>query len=208
MKKGFKHSEETKKKMSELKIGDKNPAKRKEVREKISNTLKGRPSGRKGEKWTEEQKEKRKGSGNPMYGKKGWNKNLTKEDHPSIKLTSKKQKINRKNQVIKSGQWYQYSEKICFYFDKLNKQYNLKIQHALNGGEKTIRGIKSVRYSCDGYLECNNRKIDIEVDGISHLTEDQKNKDKKRDEFINSLGILVIRINEEDLEKFNIREHL
>ena len=40
MKKGFKHNEETKQRMRLAKIGDKNPAKRPEVREKLSKSLK------------------------------------------------------------------------------------------------------------------------------------------------------------------------
>uniref|UniRef100_A0A6M3IQ66 Homing endonuclease n=1 Tax=viral metagenome TaxID=1070528 RepID=A0A6M3IQ66_9ZZZZ len=56
--KNYPRSKEWCKKISESKLGDKNPAKRPEVREKISRTLKGRVSNRKGVKLSKETREK------------------------------------------------------------------------------------------------------------------------------------------------------
>lgn len=60
---GYHHSEETKAKLREKKLGDKNPAKRDDVKEKIRKTLTGR-------KHTEETLEKMKGREPPNKGKK------------------------------------------------------------------------------------------------------------------------------------------
>lgn len=47
------------------------------------------------EKWSKEAKTKRKGSGNPMYGAKPWNKGLTASESDSIKIAAEK-RIGRK----------------------------------------------------------------------------------------------------------------
>ena len=50
------------------------------------------------------------------------------------------------------------------------------------------------RYFLDFYIEINERKIDLEIDGKQHLYEDRKESDKIRDEYIKSKGIEVYRI--------------
>jgi hypothetical protein len=48
---GLKRSKETKKKLSIQKLGDKNPAKRIDVRKKMSEAKKGKPGNNKGKHW-------------------------------------------------------------------------------------------------------------------------------------------------------------
>ena len=50
------------------------------------------------------------------------------------------------------------------------------------------------KYFLDFYIEINGRKIDLEIDGGQHNTEDHSKHDKVRDEFIKSQGIEVYRI--------------
>jgi hypothetical protein len=80
MKKGSKHSEETKRKMSESRSGKNNPMYGKkrtmseETRKKMSESHKGKSSGMKGKKLSKESRkrmsERMMGKKNPMYGKK------------------------------------------------------------------------------------------------------------------------------------------
>ena len=88
MKKGSKHSEETKQRMSEKRKGEDNPMYGKtrnhseETKRKMSESHKGKPSGMKGKKSSEATKkllsEQRKGKKNPMYGKKRINSKETR----------------------------------------------------------------------------------------------------------------------------------
>ena len=50
------------------------------------------------------------------------------------------------------------------------------------------------RYFLDFYIEIEDRKIDLEIDGKQHNFEDRKYHDKIRDEYIKSQGIEVYRI--------------
>ncbi len=56
--KGYKHSEETKKKISESMSGDNNPSKRLDVRKKLSLVNKGKITWMKGKQHTDESKTK------------------------------------------------------------------------------------------------------------------------------------------------------
>ena len=53
---------------------------------------------------------------------------------------------------------------------------------------------KGERYFLDFYIETNNRKIDLEIDGRQHKYKDRIESDIKRDIYIKSLGIEVYRI--------------
>lgn len=74
---GKKHSEEAKKRMS---VAMKGIPKSEEHKAKLSIAFKGKP----GTPWTEENKikmaEKRKGAGNPMYGKKSWDSGMKMDE--------------------------------------------------------------------------------------------------------------------------------
>ena len=50
------------------------------------------------------------------------------------------------------------------------------------------------KYFLDFYIEINNRKIDLEIDGKQHNYPDRIVKDKERDEFVLSNNIEVYRI--------------
>ena len=58
-------------------------------------------------------------------------------------------------------------------------------------------------YFLDFYIEINNRKIDLEIDGKQHKCEDRKEHDKIRDKYLISEGFEVYRIpwNEINTEK-------
>lgn len=53
---------------------------------------------------------------------------------------------------------------------------------------------KGERYFLDFYIEINNRKIDLEIDGKQHKYEERKEKDIIRDQYIKESGIEVYRI--------------
>ena len=48
---------------------------------------------------------------------------------------------------------------------------------------------------------CKELKIVIELDGISHLFEDIQEKDRKKEDFLNSLGYTVLRFSDEEVLK-------
>ena len=50
------------------------------------------------------------------------------------------------------------------------------------------------KYFLDFYIEINNRKIDLEIDGKQHKYLDRKEHDKTRDEYLKLKGIEVYRI--------------
>jgi len=160
-----KENNEGLKKISISKLGDKNPAKRKEVRNKISKSV-----------------------------KKLWENKDYLERHSRINS-----EITKKRIKDSKGQFYSYNRNSCKFFDELNKKYDLDIQHALNGGEKTFqRKDCSSRYSLDGYSSI--LKLNIEIDDKRHDKLEIKSKDIKRDIFLKSLGIKVVRINENRLK--------
>jgi hypothetical protein len=74
--------------------------------------------------------------------------------------------------------------------DKISKDFNINIQHALNGGEKKFQ-----RYWVDGFIQEYN--IVIEWDEKRHNK--QKEKDIKRQNWIEeNFGCKFIRINDKD----------
>ena len=48
---------------------------------------------------------------------------------------------------------------------------------------------------------CSSKKIAIELDGSQHFTEESKRNDEKRTTFLNSLGIMVLRYSNADIDK-------
>ena len=58
-------------------------------------------------------------------------------------------------------------------------------------------------YFLDFYIEINNRKIDLEIDGKQHKYKDRKESDKNRDEFILSNNIEVYRIEWNEINSEN-----
>lgn len=81
------------------------------------------------------------------------------------------------------------------YLDLISERLNLKVQHALNGGEK-----KFVRYYSDGYI--NEYNISLEWDEREHNRKTQKEKDLKKELFIlENFNCQTIRINEKEFLK-------
>ncbi|MEP7265669.1 MAG: endonuclease domain-containing protein [Bacteroidota bacterium] len=71
-------------------------------------------------------------------------------------------------------------------------------------GRKFRRQHSIANYILDFY--CPSEKINIELDGAHHFTEKGTEQDKIRDEFLNGLGIQVIRI--ENKEVFENMENV
>ena len=49
-------------------------------------------------------------------------------------------------------------------------------------------------YFLDFYIEKNNKKIDLEIDGKQHEYVDRNESDKIRDEYLSSLNYIVYRV--------------
>ncbi len=113
---GYKHTEEIKAKMSQSRIGDKNPSKRPEVREKISQANKGRTTWIKGKKLSDETRKKmskpkteetkrkmseaRKGEKNHNYGKplsEETKRKISEANKGKIRPEETKRKISEAN---------------------------------------------------------------------------------------------------------------
>jgi hypothetical protein len=141
------------------------------------------------------------------YGNENYN-NRTKAKETTLKHfgvenpTQNKEIIKRAlNTVIKKyGEiWLKhipsYNPNSIVYLDQISEKLGIKIQHALNGGEK-----KFIKYWVDGYIEQYN--IVIEWDEKKHNNKIIAKKDKiKEDYLINSFGCKIIRINEKDFLK-------
>lgn len=108
------------------------------------------------------------------------------------KETKEKQRLAA---IKRIGYSANYSKVACKYIDNLNKEKGWNLQHAMNGGEKTIHG-----YYLDGYDEKLN--IAFEYDEAKHYTDVENNilrsKDQERqDIIIESLHCRMFRYNEE-----------
>ena len=203
---GKHRSEEFKKKRSILYTGEGNPFYGKTH---SLETIQQQRNIKLGKKLTDEHK---KNIGKAMLGmifSEERNKKISKSltGKKLSKKHKKKLKTISEDRVERSfGQFANYSRKVCGFFDTLNQKYNLDFQHALNRKEKRI--VKSIlgtkirkNYYLDGYSE--KLKLNIEIDGKSHLKEKQIEKDKERDKYFSSLGIKVIRIKEFELENYD-----
>jgi hypothetical protein len=165
-------SKNARKRMSEANLGDKNPAKRPEVRKKISESLTGI-------KLTDEHK---KNISESLRGKKC--KPFTDKHKKNIRLSVIK-RIEKNNGQISPN----YSPVGCGIINDYNKKYGFNFQHAENGGEVCIGG-----YFPDGLGE--KRKTIIEIDEPRHydVNGKLKQKDIQRQKYLESLGYKVIRI--------------
>ena len=66
-------------------------------------------------------------------------------------------------------------------------------------GERFLRQFSIGHYIVDFY--CHKHKLAIELDGAGHFTDEGRAYDARRTEFLNSVGITVIRF--ENVEVFN-----
>ena len=74
--------------------------------------------------------------------------------------------------------WYDFLKRLPM---KAHRQYNIG------------------NYIVDFYIP--QKQLVIEVDGIQHLTEEHKEKDQTRDEFLEGQGLRVLRIPNESIRK-------
>ena len=65
--------------------------------------------------------------------------------------------------------------------------------------EYRVKNDRGYYYRLDFYIEKNNNKIDLEIDGEQHKYSDRKEHDCIRDEFLVSNGFMVYRIRWDDL---------
>jgi len=182
---------------------EKNPFYGKTHDEKIINKLREINLGvdRFTDKYKKELKNKMSGKGNPFYGKT--HKKETKEKLRNI--TEQLRKLRRENrlkQIKDSGGIPSFNYNACIYFEKLSKEKEWNLQHALNGGEVVING-----YSVDAYDKIKN--IIVEYDESHHYnieTGELKLKDRKRQErIIKYCGCRFFRYNEKENTLYEVK---
>ena len=74
-----------------------------------------------------------------------------------------------------------------------------KLKHSRLGGHKFRRQCSIDRFVVDFY--CPRKKLAVEIDGGSHTGGEAVEYDKERQEFIESLGIRLIRFTNEEVYK-------
>jgi hypothetical protein len=146
-----------------------------------------------------------RGENNPMYGKnhtdatkelisiknKG---NKSRYGQPHTSSSREKQRIAAANRIKKYGiKSRNFNKSACDFIDEYNKINNIKLIHALNGGEYSYKG-----FFADGYDSINN--IWFEYDEPTHYSIDRvslKDKDIKRMRIIKEgLNCKFVRYNE------------
>ena len=176
-----------------------------ETRNKIRNSLKGKPSGAKGKKHTEEAIQKireshkrenlsvetlrkmskaNKGEKNPNYGKHILHSEETKR---KLRLIAIKRRDSLYGKCVPN-----YNPEGCKLIDEYGKKYGYNFRHAENGREYFI---KELGYWVDGYDERQN--VVIEVDENSHYDFDGRLKEedvKRQREIENLLECKFIRV--------------
>ena len=75
----------------------------------------------------------------------------------------------------------------------------MMIKNRQVNGERFLRQFSIGHYVIDFY--CHKYKLSVELDGAGHFTEEGRKYDQKRTEYLNSVGVTVIRF--ENLEVFN-----
>ena len=145
------------------------------------------------------------GKDNPMYGKKHTDKtkeiisvknkgNKSRTGKPHNLQSIEKQRISAANRIKQYGSKSRnFNKSACDFIDEYNKINNIKLIHALNGGEYSYKG-----FFADGYDATNN--IWFEYDEPTHYSIDRislKDKDIKRMNIIKEgLKCKFIRYNE------------
>ena len=175
-------------------FGDNNPAKRLEVREKISKTMiaKGDKHPSKSLESREKNSKGRLGKKNPMYGRSVYDVWL--EKHGKEYANKKQSELNKSRRIRRIKEKYgqimpNYNKNACKLIDEYGKRHGCDFQHAENGGEKCIGG-----YWPDGVDE--EKKVIIEIDEKHHFNFDgsYKKRDIEKQKYLESLGYKVIRI--------------
>lgn len=185
--KGKKHSEESKQKMSKAQKGNNNgmygKIHSKETKQKIG-------EGNKGKLRSEEQKRKisesKKGKNNPMYGKIHSKETKQKIGENNVGMKGKKHSEETKKKMRlariidmekKHGQMIpNYNPTACKLIEEHGKKHGYNFQHAESGGEFYI---KELGYWVDGYDQEKN--VVIEIDEPKHFLNGKlKQKDVRR----------------------------
>lgn len=155
--------------------------------------------------------------------KGAWNKGLTKETNQIVKESSFKLKEKFKtNELISHRKGFIHSkeskENLSLYRINYLKNNPEKVPYRLNHSSKESYPEKLFKESLEknnikGWIqEFNNSiyqydfaflelKIDIEIDGGTHLLEKVKQIDKRRDEWSNSQGWIVIRFTAKEIKE-------
>ena len=202
------HSEESRKKISLSKTGQKLTDEHKNrIRNGIINSdlfklsIKSKErslkisKANKGKKCTNETKKKMKENHPDVSGEKNtfFGKNHTDETKRIMRIKSlKRREITLNGKKLRTF----FNKKACDYFDKLMKENNINIQHALNGGEYYL---KELGYFLDGYDIKNN--IVYEWDEYQHFDKNGELKEKdviRQKEIIDYLGCKFVRFKQTD----------
>ena len=94
----------------------------------------------------------------------------------SLKVLS--QELRKEMTKEEKHLWYDFLKRLPM---KAHRQYNIG------------------NYIVDFYIP--QKQLVIEIDGIQHLTEEHKEKDQTRDEFLEGQGLRVLRIPNESIRK-------
>ena len=73
----------------------------------------------------------------------------------------------------------------------------LNIRHKQIEGERFLRQFSVKQYVLDFY--CPKLRLAIEVDGETHLTDEELEYDKQRQDYLESLGLIVLRFRNEEV---------
>ena len=192
--KGRKFSKEHRRKLGESKMGDKNPAKRPEVREKISKSRKGQPSAFKNKRHTKETKRKMR------------EKKLNMSEETKRKLSEYQKKNPRSKDYYRKigllGIEKMATMKGPTSIEK--KVYDeLKARGLLFERQKLING----KFIVDAYIPSLN--LIIEADGdYWHSLPKQIKRDKSKDAYLKKCGFNLLRMTGTEINNNSFKEKL
>ena len=200
--KGRHHSEETKKKISNNQLGEKNHRYGKptseEIKRKLSLSLLGKKSGHAF-----------------SVGNIPWNKGkkncFSEETRIKISSSAKEKKLSSKtkyklrlaaiNRIKKQGIFRSYNSKACETINNYGKKLGYNFQHALNGGEVELYG-----YFVDGYDKDKNIVFEYDEPHHYQINGKLRNKDLQRQKEIikNIKPHSFIRYDERNSKLYNV----
>ncbi len=103
---------------------------------------------------------------------------------------------------------YKYNKKLISNAQALRKNMTDEEKHLWYDFLKELPVTVNRQKNIDNYIIdffISSKGIAIEIDGRQHKIEENAEADRKRDAFLNSLGITVLRYSNEDInERFNI----
>jgi very-short-patch-repair endonuclease len=187
MKKGYRFTKEAKLKMSKAKLGDKNPAKREEVRLKLRASRLGKCHSEETKKKMSEAKKREWALGLREIPK---NFGVPKGQKPDNWETLYTPEINEKRRIARLKQK----------LPTIDTSIEIKVEEWLN--ENQIEYIHPFnlgnRFQCDFYLPTVN--LIVECDGeYWHSREDMKKRDKAKDCYAKKCGYEILRLPEREI---------